>query len=145
MLARAGPARDGACGPIGTNTADEPAFRSARLQAGATPKTAGYFQIVCNACDTTSPSSSSVAAQMNAETKLANWNRQNGISKMPATSGTEARNGPEKRAMKIPSTPHFVMKASPFGMSSGWLDTSSPSSSSVAAQMNAETKLANWN
>nr|ALS89197.1 MetaGeneMark_Unknown Function [uncultured bacterium] len=45
--------------------------------------------------------------------KFAIWKRQNGISNIPATSGTEARNGPEKRPMKMPSAPHFLMKASP--------------------------------
>ena len=81
-----------------------------------------YFQTYCKTCDTTSPSSIKVAAHMKAETKLANWKRHYGISKMPATSGTAARSGPEKRAMKIPSTPHFLMNASPFGISSGYLD-----------------------
>src|SRR6476619_29357 len=70
----------------------------------------------------TSPSASNTAAQTKAETQFAIWKRQNGISKMPATSGTEARNGPEKRPMKMPSGPHFLMKASPFGIRSGYLD-----------------------
>ena len=70
-----------------------------------------------------SPVVSSTAAHTKAEVKFANWKRQNGISKMPAISGTEARSGPKKRPMKMPSTPHFLMKASPFGIRSGWRDS----------------------
>ena len=71
----------------------------------------------------TSPIVSNVAAQMNAETKLAIWNCQNGISKMPAIKGTEARKGPKNRPIKIPTTPHFFMKASPRGIRSGWRES----------------------
>ena len=38
------------------------------------------------------------------------------MANTPATIGTEARSGPEKRAMKIAAEPHFLMKASPAGM-----------------------------
>src|SRR5262245_57671702 len=72
------------------------------------------------ACAPTSPSSSSTADHRNADPKLANWNGQNGIEKMPATIGTEARNGPEKRAMTIAHTPHLRMNSSPCGSRSGW-------------------------
>src|SRR5262245_33023393 len=75
------------------------------------------------AFEMTSPIVSNVAAQTKADTKFANWNCQNGISKMPAIRGTEARNGPKNRPMKIPTTPHFFMKASARGMSSGWRDS----------------------
>ncbi len=71
----------------------------------------------------TSPMVSSTAAQTKAETQFAIWKRQNGISKMPATSGTEARSGPEKRPMKMPSAPHFLMNSSPFGIRSGYFDS----------------------
>ncbi len=47
-------------------------------------------------CPITSPNSSKAADQTKAEVKLANWKSQYGISKIPAASGTEARNGPEK-------------------------------------------------
>ena len=49
-----------------------------------------YFQKNCIAFDVTSPSVSSTPAHTKAETKFATWNRQNGISKIPAISGTEA-------------------------------------------------------
>ena len=52
-----------------------------------------------------SPVVSNTAAHTKAELKFANWNRQNGISKMPAISGTEARSGPKKRPMKMPARP----------------------------------------
>ena len=42
---------------------------------------------------------------------------------MPATSGTEARNGPKKRPMKIASMPQRFTNASPFGSNSGWRDS----------------------
>ena len=70
-----------------------------------------------------SPVVSSTAAHRNADVQLAIWKRQNGISKMPAINGTEARNGPKKRPMKMPSAPHFLTKVSPFGISSGWRDS----------------------
>src|SRR6185436_8093418 len=66
--------------------------------------------------EVTSPSVSSTAAQTNAEVKLATWNRQYGIANTPATSGTDARSGPENRPMKIANAPHFLMNASPAGM-----------------------------
>ena len=47
------------------------------------------------------PGASSTAAHKKADVKLAIWNGHHGISRMPATSGTEARNGPKKRPMKI--------------------------------------------
>src|SRR5262245_55625234 len=71
---------------------------------------------------TTSPSVNSTAAHTKADVKFAIWKRQNGIAKMPATSGTEARSGPKKRPMKIPAVPHFFMNASPLGISSGCRD-----------------------
>src|SRR5262245_19604804 len=71
----------------------------------------------------TSPMPSSTAAHTNAEVKLAIWNSQAGIRKMPATSGTEARSGPKKRPMKIASTPPRFTKASPRGNRSGWRDS----------------------
>ena len=46
----------------------------------------------------TSPNSSSAPDQTSAETKLAIWKRQYGISKIPAASGTEARKRSEKPA-----------------------------------------------
>src|SRR6202030_2928838 len=49
-------------------------------------------------CAITSPNSSSAADQTSADTKFAIWNGQYDISKMPAASGTEARNGPKKQA-----------------------------------------------
>ena len=55
-----------------------------------------------------SPVVSSTAAHTKAEVKFAIWNRQNGISKMPAISGTEARSGPKKRPMKMPSHAPFL-------------------------------------
>src|SRR5262249_59597302 len=61
------------------------------------------------AFDTTSPIVSNVAAQTNAEVKLASWNCQNGISKMPAIKGTDARNGPKNRPIKIPGIPHLFI------------------------------------
>src|SRR5262245_53650681 len=72
---------------------------------------------------TTSPNMSSTAAHTKADVKFAIWKRQNGMSKMPATSGTEARSGPKKRPMKMPAVPHFFMNASPFGISSGCRDS----------------------
>src|SRR5262249_46963620 len=59
------------------------------------------------AFDMTSPIVSNVAAQTNAEVKLASWNCQNGISKTPAIKGTDARNGPKNRPIKIPGIPHL--------------------------------------
>src|SRR5215475_13530279 len=64
-----------------------------------------YLQAHLKIVLTTSPKVSSTAAQTNAELKFAIWNCHGGIRKMPATSGTEARNGPKKRPMKIASTP----------------------------------------
>ena len=54
---------------------------------------------------------------------MASWNAQNGISKMPATSGTDARNGPKKRPMKMPGMPQVFTKRSPRGISSGCRDS----------------------
>jgi len=42
---------------------------------------------------------------------------------MPATSGTAARSGPEKRPMKMAQTPHFSKKAWPLGSMSGCRDS----------------------
>src|SRR5262249_453595 len=72
--------------------------------------------------DMTSPMVSSVAAQMKAETKLAIWNCQNGISKMPPIKGTEPPNGQKNRTIKIPGIPHPFMNSPPRGMGSGWRD-----------------------
>ena len=71
---------------------------------------------------TTSPNVRSTAAQTKAELKFAIWNSHTGIRKMPATNGTEARNGPKKRPIKIASGPQRFTKVSPFGSSSGWRD-----------------------
>src|SRR3954454_380293 len=67
----------------------------------------------------TSPNSSRAAAHTSADTKLATWKRQYGISKMPAASGTEARNGPKNRPMKMDGTPQFFTNVSPRGSKSG--------------------------
>src|SRR5579872_312613 len=67
----------------------------------------------------TSPNSKSAADQIKAETKLAIWNDQYGISKIPAASGTDARRGPKNRPMKMLGTPHLLTKASPRGRISG--------------------------
>ena len=64
-----------------------------------------------------------MAAHTKADEKFASWKRQYGISKMPATSGTTARNGPKNRPMKMPGMPHFFTKASPRGISSGWRES----------------------
>src|SRR5215468_3435798 len=82
-----------------------------------------YLQTHLRTLLTTSPKVSSTAAQTNAELKFAVWNCHDGIRKMPATSGTEARSGPKKRPMKIASTPQRLTKASPRGSSSGWRDS----------------------
>ena len=66
---------------------------------------------------------SSTAAQTKAEVTLAIWKYQNGISKMPATSGTTARNGPKKRPMKMPGMPQVFTKRSPRGIISGCVDS----------------------
>src|ERR1051325_4043035 len=42
---------------------------------------------------------------------------------MPATSGTDARNGPENRPMKMPSAPQFLMNSSPIGIICGYFDS----------------------
>ena len=65
------------------------------------------------------PGASSTAAHTKAEPKLAIWNGHHGITKIPATSGTEARNGPKKRPSATANTPKRRMKASPFGSRSG--------------------------
>ncbi len=67
----------------------------------------------------TSPNSSKAADQTSADTKLANWKLQYGISNIPAASGTEARSGPKNRPMKMLGTPQFFTKASPRGRISG--------------------------
>src|ERR1700720_3590712 len=82
-----------------------------------------YLQTNLRTLLTTSPKVSSTAAQTNAELKFAAWNCHEGIRKMPATSGTEARNGPKKRPMKIASTPQRFTNPSPFGSSGGWRDS----------------------
>ena len=73
--------------------------------------------------DTTSPKTSRTPAQTKAEVKLANWKVQYGMWKMPATSGTAARNGPKKRPMKMPAAPQRFMNASPRGNRSGWRES----------------------
>src|SRR6266511_5958731 len=82
-----------------------------------------YHQIHLIVFANTSPIVSSTPAQRKAEVKFANWKRQYGIANTPATSGTEARNGPKQRPMKIASTPQRVTKASPRGIRSGWRDS----------------------
>src|ERR1700680_935131 len=67
----------------------------------------------------TSPNSNSAADHTSADTKLATWKGQYGISNIPAASGTEARNGPKKRPMKMLGTPQRFTKASPRGSISG--------------------------
>src|SRR3982750_84140 len=74
-------------------------------------------------CPITSPNSSSAAAHTSAEMKLAIWNCQYDISKMPAASGTEARKGPKNRPMKMLGTPQFLTKVSPRGIKSGYRDS----------------------
>ena len=71
----------------------------------------------------TSPNIRSTADHSSAETKLAIWNGRWDISKMPAASGTEARNGPKKRPMKMLGTPQSRTKASPLGRISGYFDS----------------------
>jgi|SoiMethySBSTD1v2_1073268.scaffolds.fasta_scaffold23609_7 hypothetical protein len=44
-------------------------------------------------------------AHKNADVQFAIWNRNGGISAMPATRGTVARSGPEKRASTIAHVP----------------------------------------
>src|SRR5258707_923644 len=100
------------------------------LAVGLTPASPGYSgprhgqlhatrQSHSATCAITSPNSNSAADQTSAETKLATWNCQYDISKMPAASGTDARNGPKNRPMKIEGTPQFFTKASPRGRISG--------------------------
>ena len=50
---------------------------------------------------------------MKAEMTLAIWNGHHAISRIPATNGTAARNGPKKRPMKIAAMPYFAMNACP--------------------------------
>jgi hypothetical protein len=69
------------------------------------------------------PGASNAAAHTNAEVKLANWNHQYGMVKIPAAKGTVARQGPKKRPMKIPATPHRCTNLSPRGSKSGCLDS----------------------
>ena len=59
---------------------------------------------------------------MKADVQLATWNGVRGILQAPATSGTMARSGPKKRPMKMPDQPHFLKKAWPRGIRSGWRD-----------------------
>ena len=61
----------------------------------------------------TSPIVSSVAAHTKADEKFASWKRQYGISKMPATSGTTARNGPKNRPMKNAGNAPFLHEGLP--------------------------------
>ena len=88
------------------------ASRSSGNLPGQTP--ADFFQPPISLAshlivvEVTSPSVSSTAAQTNAELKLATWKRQYGIANTPATSGTEARSGPEKRPMKIAERAPFA-------------------------------------
>ena len=58
-------------------------------------------------------------AHKNADVQFAIWNRNGGISAIPATSGTVARRGPEKRASTIAHTPHRLKKARPLSISRG--------------------------
>src|SRR6202521_141033 len=69
------------------------------------------------------PGASNAAAQTNAEVKLANWNHQYGMVKIPAAKGTVARNGPKKRPTKIPTTPQRRTNLSPRGSKSGCRDS----------------------
>src|SRR6266436_9319817 len=99
------------------------------LSLGANPCITGLFQprgalyatrqSHSAICAITSPNSNSAADQTSAETKLATWNGQYDISKMPAASGTEARNGPKNRPMKMLGTPQLFTNASPRGRISG--------------------------
>ena len=66
------------------------------------------------------PGESSTKAHRNAELQFAIWNRSHGISAMPATIGTLARNGPEKRAMMIPHAPQRLKSTRPLSKSFGW-------------------------
>src|SRR6188474_632211 len=66
------------------------------------------------------PGESSTKAHRNAELQFAIWNRSHGISAMPATIGTLARNGPEKRAMTIPHAPQRLKNTRPLSKSFGW-------------------------
>src|ERR1700704_5114919 len=44
------------------------------------------------------------------------------MPKIPAATGTDARNGPENRPMKIARPPQFLMKASPRSSKWGWCE-----------------------
>ena len=65
------------------------------------------------------PGASMPVAQMIAEVTLAIWNVSARISQMPATSGTDARNGPEKRPTNTPGPPQRSKNLWPRGKSSG--------------------------
>src|SRR5262249_15910519 len=82
-----------------------------------------YGQIQATTFETTSPSSNSTQAQTRAEVKLATWKRQNGIARMPAIRGTEARTAPKNRPMKVPGAPQRCIKRSPGGSRSGWRES----------------------
>ena len=65
------------------------------------------------------PGESSTKAHKNAELQFAIWKRSHGISAMPATIGTLARSGPEKRAMTMPHAPQRLKNIRPLSRSFG--------------------------
>src|ERR1700733_1068773 len=85
------------------------------------PQTARQSHSIISAI--TSPNNNNAADQTNADTKLAIWNCQYGISKIPAANGTEARKGPKNRPMKMLGTPQDFTNASPRGKISGYRDS----------------------
>ena len=66
------------------------------------------------------PGESSTNAHRKAEPQLAIWNLSHGISVIPATIGTLARKGPEKRPITTAQTPHRLKNVWPFSSSLGW-------------------------
>src|SRR6202051_193016 len=100
-----------------------------KVSEGLTPLAAAYsgHQTTLHShsaiCAITSPNNNSAADTTSADTQLAIWKRQYGISKIPAASGTEARSGPKNRPMKILGTPQCFTKASPRGRISGYRDS----------------------
>src|SRR5437870_12189517 len=61
------------------------------------------------------PGESSTNAHKNAELQLASWKRSVGIWVMPATIGTLARSGPEKRPITTAQAPQRVKNLWPCG------------------------------
>src|SRR5581483_8112370 len=59
-------------------------------------------------------------AHRNADAQLAIWNLSQGISVMPATIGTLARKGPEKRPITTAHTPQRSKNLWPFSISFGY-------------------------